>query len=307
MTEPPSSQEVKRLMLIIHGARAEHPALRHLISWVRAKGHTLEPRVTWEAGDATRFAREGAAAGMTAVIAAGGDGTVNEVVNGLAGTGTPLGIIPLGTANDFARQVGIPVDDPDHAMDVILQRKPVLVDTGELNGRHFLNVSSAGVGAEATAETPADAKAALGPLAYAITGARKIGSFAAHRARFTGPGFELETSFLLFAVGNGRATGNGALIAPRARLTDGLLDLCVVEEMPMHAFARIVLKLRKGEHLEDDGVRYHQLASLSVRSTEPISVNLDGESLEARELDYRVHRGSLQVHLNQMPGDDREG
>src|SRR5918912_3225130 len=128
--------------------------------------------------------------GDHAVVALGGDGTVNEVVNGLAGSEVPLGIIPVGTANDFARQVGIP-DDPDHAMDVILRRAPRLIDTAELNGRRFLNVSTGGVGAEATAETPPDAKESLGPLAYAITGVRKFADLQPLNCRFTGPEFDV--------------------------------------------------------------------------------------------------------------------
>ena len=121
-------------MLIMHGQRSDQDALRHLVSWVRAKGHSVDPRVTWEPGDGIRFARDGAARGVDAVIAVGGDGTVNEVVNGLDGSDVPLGIIPLGTANDFARQVGIP-DDADHAMDVVLLKEPLRMDTASLNGR----------------------------------------------------------------------------------------------------------------------------------------------------------------------------
>src|SRR5436190_1874024 len=100
----------KHFALIIHGARAEREDVRHLIDWVRAKGHYVEPRVTLEPGDATAMAAAAAHAGADAVIAVGGDGTVNEVVNGLDGFDTPLGIIPLGTANDFATQAGIPAD-----------------------------------------------------------------------------------------------------------------------------------------------------------------------------------------------------
>ncbi len=303
--------ESKRLTFVIHGERAGNPALRHLAEWVRGKGHVVDPRVTWESGDGIRLAQEAAASGADIVVAIGGDGTVNEVVNGLAraaeadaGARRPsLGIVPLGTANDFARQTGIPGDDPDHAMDFILQRKPVLIDTAEMNGRHFLNVSSAGVGAEATAETPVEAKASLGPLAYAITGARKLGSLAPYHAQFSAPGFELESDFLLFAVGNARATGGGTLIAPRASLTDGLLDLCVVEAMPIGAFARILMRLKKGEHLEEEGVHYRQVPSLTVRAGEPISVNVDGESSEATELVYRAIPGALLVHLGHLPGE----
>jgi len=141
----------KHIVLIVHGARADRPDVRHLINWVREKGHFVEPHATFEAGDAAAIAADAARRGVDVVAAAGGDGTVNEVVNGLDGYDVPLGIIPLGTANDFARQVGIPAD-ADHAMDVILQRKPKRLDTASLNGRRFLNVSTGGVGAEATAE-----------------------------------------------------------------------------------------------------------------------------------------------------------
>src|SRR5207244_7491358 len=132
----------------------------------------VEPLITFERGDAAALAQRAAHRGVDVVAAAGGDGTVNEVVNGLDGYDVPLGIIPLGTANDFARQVGIPAD-ADHAMDVILQRKPRRLDTATLNGRRFLNVSTGGIGAEATAETPTQAKESLGSVAYAITSLRK--------------------------------------------------------------------------------------------------------------------------------------
>ena len=128
--------------LIVHGARADRPDVRHLVDWVREKGHSSSCCTTFEAGEAAALAAEAARRGVDVVAAAGGDGTVNEVVNGLDGYDVPLGIIPLGTANDFARQVGIPAD-ADHAMDVILQRKPRRLDTASLNGRRFLNVRRA--------------------------------------------------------------------------------------------------------------------------------------------------------------------
>src|ERR1041384_956913 len=117
----------KHIAMVVHGARAQRPDLLHLTTWVREKGHLVEIFPTFEAGQATAFAAHAARRGVDVVVAAGGDGTVNEVVNGLDGSDTPLGIIPLGTANDFARQVGIP-PDADHAMDVVLQRKPRRLD-----------------------------------------------------------------------------------------------------------------------------------------------------------------------------------
>src|SRR4051812_25308420 len=211
----------KHIVLIVHGARADRPDVRHLVTWVREKGHHVEPHATFESGDARAIAADAAKRGVDVVAAAGGDGTVNEVVNGLDGYDVPLGIIPLGTANDFACQVGIP-SDADHAMDVILQRVPRCIDTASMNGRRFFNVSTGGVGAEAASETPADIKESLGPVAYAISGMRKFAEFRPYSARFNGDGFSFDGEFLLFALGITRATGGGSLVTPRASVTDGL-------------------------------------------------------------------------------------
>lgn len=285
-----------RYVFVLHGARADKPEVRHLVSWVRDKGIEVDPRVTWEAGDATRFAQEAARDGATAVVAVGGDGTVNEVVNGLVGTGVPLGVIPTGTANDFARQMGIPTN-LDQAMDVILRQPAREMDVGEVNGRVFLNVSTGGVGAETTAETSPAAKERLGPLAYALTGLKKMGALRPRKGFFCGPGFEYRGEWLIFAVGNGRVTGGGTAITPHASVRDGLLDLCVIEAVPRAEFARLTLLVRKGEHLGHPAVRYAQLPELTVESSRSMAVNVDGEPVNARRLHYRALAGGLLVHV----------
>jgi diacylglycerol kinase (ATP) len=295
----------KHIALIVHGARAAREDVRHLINWVREKGHYVEPLMTFEAGDAASLAADAARRGVDVVAAAGGDGTVNEVVNGLDGYDVPLGIIPVGTANDFARQVGIPAD-ADHAMDVILQRKPRRFDTASLNGRRFLNVSTGGIGAEATAETPASVKESLGSLAYAISGMRKFAGFGPYHARFHGDGFEYEGDFLMFAVGLTRSTGGGTLVTPMASATDGLLDLCIVEGMSRGDFARTVLKVKRGEHVGEEGVRYVQLKCVTIEGREPISVNVDGEMSDATRLTYRARARDLWVHVAHLPGEEED-
>ena len=292
----------KHFAMIIHGARAEREDVRHLIDWVRSKGHHVEPHVTLEQGDGTAMAAAAARAGADAVIAIGGDGTVNEVLNGLDGFDTPLGIIPVGTANDFATQAGIP-PDVDHAMDVILRTKPVRIDTASLNGRRFLNASTGGVGAATTAETPADAKESLGPVAYAITGVRKLADFEPYRASFRGPDFSYAGEFLMFAVGLTRASGGGTLVTPNASVTDGLLDLCIVEAMGRADFARLVLKAKRGEHVGEPGVHYAQLPSVMIESSEPLSVNVDGENSDATRFDYVARLKDLWIHLEHLPGE----
>lgn len=288
---------------MVHGARAERTDVRHLVNWVRAKGHLVEAMVTFQEGDAAAHAANAAKRGVDVVAAVGGDGTVNEVINGLDGFDTPLGIIPVGTANDFARQVGIPAD-ADHAMDVILRRKPRRLDTASLNGRRFLNVSTGGVGAEATAETPAEAKESFGPMAYAISGMRKFANFRRNHGRFVGDGFAYEGDFVMFAVGLTRSAGGGHLVTPRASMTDGLLDLCIVEGMSRGEFARTAMKVKRGEHLGHPGVRYAQVRWVHIEGREPISVNVDGEISNARQLTYRARPRDLWVHVAQLPGEE---
>jgi diacylglycerol kinase (ATP) len=292
----------KHITLVVHGARAGRDDLRHLVDWVRAKGHAVEVRVTFERGDAEALARDAARRGVDVVAAVGGDGTLNEVVNGLDGFDVPLGVLPLGTANDFARQSGIPAD-ADHAMDVILQRKPVRIDTASLNGRRFLNVSTGGVGAEATAETPSQIKAVIGELAYAISGIRKLAELEPVHGTFVSGGYRLECDFLMFAVGSARAAGGGRLVTPHASTTDGLLDLMVIEHMARRDFARTMLRLRRGEHVGEEGVHYVRLADLRIDGTKPISVNVDGELSGATRLDYHARPKDLWVHVVHRPGE----
>lgn len=290
------SRSSTRYVFVLHGARANQPEVRHVVGWVRERGYEVTVRVTWEGGDATVFAREAVRDGAAAVVALGGDGTVNEVVNGLVGTGVPLGVIPLGTANDFARQMNIPVD-LGSAMDIILRQPAQPMDVGEVNGRAFLNVSTGGVGAETTAETSSKSKERLGPFAYAITGMKKLGALRPRRAYFKAPGFEYRGEFLLFAVGNGRVTGGGTAITPHASVKDGLLDVCIVEALPRAEFARLTLLVRKGEHIGHPAVRYAQVPELIIESARAMAVNVDGEPVNTRRLAYRAIADGLMVHV----------
>jgi diacylglycerol kinase (ATP) len=293
----------KHIVFVVHGDRAGRPDFRHLVSWVRRRGHHVEIRVTWEAGDAALFAAQGSDRGADVVVAVGGDGTLNEVINGLDGRDTAVGIIPLGTANDLARQLAIPAD-ADHAMDVVLQRPPVRIDSASLNGRRFVNVSTGGLGAEATAETPKSAKASLGPLAYAITGVRKLPALAPYEGTFRGDGFDLSGEFLLFAVGNGRATGAGTPLTPNASITDGLLDVCVFESMARMDLPRLLLQVKRGEHYGHPGVHYARTSWLQLTTTAPLAVNVDGEHQTLDRLEYRVRPADLRIHCVSLPGEE---
>jgi diacylglycerol kinase (ATP) len=142
-------------------------------------------------------------------------------------------------------------------------------------------------------------------VAYFISGLRKLAGLEPRRAVFEAPGFRLDGEFLLFAVGNARATGGGTLVTPKASVRDGLLDACIVEAMTRGEFAKLVLRVRRGEHLESPGVRYLQVPWFRIKSRDALTVNVDGESTELRQAYYEARPRDLLIHLPRLPGHRR--
>jgi diacylglycerol kinase (ATP) len=284
-------------------------SLRKGVEQLRAQGHTVHPRVTFEQGDAHRFAWKSASYGADLVVAAGGDGTINEVVNGLydwvQGQGEAsaavlprLGIVPLGTGNDLAGGLGIRGGDPEGALLDAVAGEPYRVDVGRVNGRYFLNVSTGGAGAEATDDASADLKRMLGPVAYLITGVKKFVQLRASHARFVAGGETVfEGGFLLFAVGNAWRTGGGNWVTAEADPADRLLDLCIVEEMSHVDMVRVAPQIRAGRHVNHPRITYLKVPEVLVESREEMTVNADGEPLTARRFEYDLgpHRLTLMV------------
>ena len=279
-------------------------ALQAAITRLRAAGHVVRAHRSRHKGDARRFARAAARAGCEIVIAAGGDGTVNEVVNGLARAGTDarLGIVPLGTANDFARGLGLPLD-VGTAFDVAMTGAAVPLDLGCVNGRYFVNVSTGGFGARATTSTPRALKRLLGPVAYLISGARQLSAMKPQRARFTVDDAAVyEGEFVFFTCGNGVRTGGGTRIAPRAAVDDGQLDVIILPWVSKLEFLSLLPDLRSGGHLESPDVLYLRASRFEVRAEEIIPANVDGEPLDARHYAYSVHARPIAVLVPQADG-----
>jgi YegS/Rv2252/BmrU family lipid kinase len=162
----------RKVQLILNGKVAGNDALRAAVVGQREAGHRIEVRVTREKGDARQFVSE--AGEVDVLIAAGGDGTLNEAVHGLMDLSIVarpvLGVVPLGTANDFATGCGLP-GDPEKALALCMEGQAVLIDVGKANDHWFLNVASVGFGAEVTATTSPELKRLLGPVAYTVMGA----------------------------------------------------------------------------------------------------------------------------------------
>jgi lipid kinase YegS len=278
----------KRVRLILNGKVAGNDALRAAVARQRAAGHRIEVRVTWEKGDAQRFVSE--AGEVDLVVAAGGDGTLNEVVHGLMDLSEAvrpiLGIVPLGTANDFATGCGIP-RDPAKALAVCMRGEAALIDVGKANEHWFINAASAGFGAEITATISPELKRLLGPAAYTVIGAILAINLHHYQGKLILPGREITGSGPVAIVGNGRQTGGGLQFAPRASIDDGLLDVLVVFQISPSA---LLAAARELQQLPPDGeyISYWQTPWLEVHPEEAIPVNLDGEPLRFSTVRYEA-------------------
>jgi lipid kinase YegS len=294
--------------LVIHSAsEAAVESLRAGARRLREAGHVVVGRLSFEEGDPARFAAEAAERGADLVVACGGDGTVNEVVNGLCGWASRghgecgalprLAIVPLGTANDLAAGLGIPAEIPD-ALAVAAGGRARPVDLGVVNGRRFLNVSVGGFGTDATEGAAGEVKRVLGPLAYVLRGVQELVEMDAAEGRFVAGGECLFAGpFLFFAVGNGRRTGGGNLLTPRADPSDGLLDVCIVPALSRAQFVALAPLLRSGRHVDRGEVIYRQVPALEVEADAPLRVNADGEPMEGTRFAYGIEPGRLTLML----------
>src|ERR1051325_3431555 len=278
----------KTARLVLNGKVAANDGLRAAVARQRQAGHRIDVRVTWEKGDGERFLSE--ADDVDLLIAAGGDGTVNEILNGLLAMSAlsrpNLGIVALGTANDFASASGIP-RDPDKALALCMEGQPVPIDIGMANDHWFIHAASSGFGAEITATTSPDLKRLLGPAAYTVMGAILAVNIQHYQGSLVVPGREISGSGPVAIVGNGRQTGGGIQIAPRAYIDDGLLDVLVVREVSPTA---LLAAARELQQLPPDGedLSYFQTPWIEVHPEEEIPVSLDGEPLRFATIRYEV-------------------
>ncbi|MBZ9936605.1 lipid kinase YegS [Mesorhizobium sp. BR1-1-16] len=295
-----------RLRLIVHGKVAREARVHDAVDAVRADGHVVSVRVTFEAGDAGRMAAEAVAeakaGALDAIIAGGGDGTVNEVFAAALAADPPptcsFGVLPLGTANDFARSADLPASDATAALRLAVTRAARPIDVGLVDGRPFINLLTGGFGSRVTVETDPDLKRSIGGLAYVLTGVSRFRELAANSGRITGEGFAWEGAFLALAIGNGRFAGGGILLCPDALLDDGALDLMVLPELPaekrLDALTGIVLQGAAAL----PGLQVRARSSwFEYRSDKELSVNLDGEPIKARRFRVECRPRALNLHL----------
>ena len=303
-------QPTPRWRLILNGKSAGDDAVREAVSALRDSGVRLDVRVTWEGGDAERYVAEAIADGVDVVIAGGGDGTLSEVATTLAHRDEPaealptLALLPLGTANDFASACGIPAD-PEAALRLVRDGAAVPMDLLKLdaNGQaHWAaNLASGGFGTEVTTDTHEGLKKWLGGLAYVLTGLYRLGRIEPLRARLHGPDFEWEGEFIALGIGNGRQAGGGQALCPDALIDDGLLDVTIVPPLEGELLATFGTAMTEGKlaALDDVAVR-RQLQWIEIDAADALTLNLDGEPVEAGH--FRIDCVPKRLRM-QLPAD----
>ncbi len=299
------------LFLILNGKsfdgnRVDDP-LRAAVARLREQGIQVDVRVTWEHGDAGRFVDEAIANGVQCIVAAGGDGTLSAVASALARCDDPapalpsLGLVPLGTANDFADAAQVPCE-PEAALVLTRSQPATPIDLLRIDAdddRHWCaNLASGGFGADATAEASTGMKRLFGGLAYLLAGLAELAHIEPQAAHIHGPGFDWQGEFIALGVGNGRQAGGGQPLCAGALIDDGQLDLTIVPQMGGEVATTLARVATQGKQaaLAEVAVQA-RLPWIEIETPQPLTLNLDGEPVTSSRFRIECVPGRLRMHL----------
>ncbi len=266
---------------------------------LRDRLHALDPRAvvrpTGGPGDAAAMAAAAVQEGFSVVVAAGGDGTINEVVNGLAGSEATLGLLPLGTMNVFAAELGIPGNRLRRCWEIIRAGHVRRIDLARANSHRFVQLAGVGFDAQAVAGVDRAAKKNFGPLSYVISAA-KVATRVPPELRIVGDdGTVRKGSFVL--VGNGRYYGGKLAVFKQAVIDDGKLDVLVFKNLGYLDIIRYIQSIFLGTHLALRDVEYFQTAGLQVDplSDEDVPFEADGEVAGYAPVRFEVAHRTFKV------------
>jgi YegS/Rv2252/BmrU family lipid kinase len=252
------------------------------------RSHTAyDLHYTNEPMEAVDVAKMGIEAGFTRIIAMGGDGTVNEVANGLLGSTACLGVIPAGTGNDFVRMLGIP-SDPLEALRMLPKAVERTMDMGRVgHDRCFVNGIGIGIDAQVARDVLAMERL-RGAAAYIYAAVKEVFRFQAFKAKIEGEGISEERQYLSLGVANGKYCGGGFMLAPRAVVDDGLIDVAAIGDFPRAERLLRLPQARAGKHLKLPQVRYVQTPRVTLSSDTKLIAHMDGEPYELPRAAFEV-------------------
>jgi YegS/Rv2252/BmrU family lipid kinase len=243
---------------------------------LRQRGMSVTPQATAEPGDAARLAREAAKARVDVVVVHGGDGTVNEALQGLVTSETPLAVWPGGTANVLARELNLP-SDLERVAAMVAKGRTRRVSVGRAGERYFLLMAGIGLDAEVVRAVHPGLKRLTGEGAYWMAGLKQLADWRPVRFLLEIEGRPYGATFAV--VANAPGYGGGLRFAPQASMDDDVLDFCIFDASERHRFARYLIAARTGSHLELPGVSYVQARRAQAHATEERYVQVDGELL----------------------------
>lgn len=293
-----------RALIVLNPFAGQAAALRQNVQAARtvwlAHGWSVDVEPTSGPGDGARLAREAAAAGYDVVVAAGGDGTINEVVNGLAGTGTALAVLPVGTVNVWARELGFPLEPRATAM-ALLQSHVRRIDLGRANGRYFLLMAGVGFDAAVVNEVGSDEKRRLGALAYVLRMFDLALRYRGQRARITLDGRVVRGRVLLVVIGNSQLYGGIFKMTARACIDDGLLDVCVIKGASLAEAPLRIISILRQRYTFDPRIEYHRARTIQVATRNALPVQVDGDQAGFTPMTFAVVPGALRALLPPTP------
>jgi YegS/Rv2252/BmrU family lipid kinase len=267
----------------------------HATSLITARGLHAEVFMTERPGHARELATAALGRGVTTVVAWGGDGTVNEVASALAFRDATLAIVPSGSGNGLARELLIPID-PDGAFEGAFSGREYRIDAGELDGHLFFNIAGIGLDARVAHRFAEDGLVRRGFLRYVEIAAQELFTYRPEPRTVVTDGVAIRVDALIIAIANARQYGNGALIAPDARLNDGRLDVVVVEGRSAIAALVHVPRLFTGQIAKVRGVTQLHAQEIEITSATPMVYHVDGEPfIGGASIVARSRAGALRV------------
>lgn len=293
------------LVIVNRNARNGTAAIEEALDLLQAAGWQLEEHACSPRETAADVIRRRAAEGLDAVILGGGDGTLNGAAPALMETGLPFGILPLGTANDLARSLGIE-PDPLAAAAVIAAGTLRAIDLGEVNGKLFFNVASIGFSATLARGLGQDQKRRWGKLGYALAALRILRRVRPFTAWITHDGVTERVRTIQVSVGNGRHYGGGMTVSQSARPDDGKLDVYSLELDHWWRLLALLPYLRRGTHGQWRDVRAFPTTACEVRTRRPMPVNTDGELSATTPARFRLLPKAVRVFAPAPPPQPME-
>ena len=245
-------------------------------------------------GEVERLARDAARRKLDRVLVCGGDGTVHEGVNGLAGTGTALGMLPGGRGNDLAATLGVPLE-PSAAAKYLVEAPTRRIDLGVVNGRRFGTTAGIGFDADVATRTNRGAWRRAGRFAYIGGIFASLVAFRAPHLRISAGSQKRDGRYMMCAVSNTGRYGGGILIAPNASADDGLLDICLIAHASRLRLLRILPSAYRGDHLKAREVELLRATEVDVSADRELPIIADGESAGVTPARITVERGALLV------------